>query len=633
MVMLAAVAAMAAPPQIVVFTDEAGATTAQTRTVSAGAIGASAGTTAAVGAVREAFALRSPDRSTVAVGLLDASGNLTVRPFTDGGFGASVTVAAGVPPTRPAPVAAAYQSRSGRLVIVYAVNGSNDCLVRTYDGAVSGATTVPLSLSSAPTRITVAPSPASDEVLIVAHDGSQRLSATVWDGASFRATELVDSSYDGGSNRWDAAWPRTGGPMVAWARTSDTTLRVRRLDGSTWASMDSTPVAPGVIGRIALAADHARGAVGVAAGIVSGTGRLEVSTLEAGAWTMPTLMTTALNTAGDRPLGLAYEGSGGGLVCAWLDEGSDRFHVRRRSGSAWDSGTTSAVIGSGLTELLTGPDEDDAGVVVLARTVSGGGSGGGSGLGEYVVYAQNGTIHRGDRTVFNGLHGSKVNGVSLPAAPEGSNGSTNITLNHDQTQTLQPGSYRDLSFGDRTQIRLSAGTYIFRKLSNSGHDARFVCDTSAGNVVVVFRQAQTQFRDRFRVERNGAGSVSVHSVGGSFKIGHDSDIEAVLVSHSGAMHFGDRTHVTGHVFGHSTIHIGHDSVLGLPSWSLPQHLGGSAQASHRIYGAAVVQGVPGSVTQLTTSAIQGSTPPALAVSAPPIQSSTRVVRWREVERQ
>ncbi len=631
-VMLATVVAMAAPPQLVIFTDEEDAVTIQARALSGGTVDAGGWTTGSGAAVREAFAHRSPDRSTIAVGLLDDSGNLTVRPFTDNGFGPEVTVATGVSVTRPAPVAAAYASRVGRLVIAYAATGSSECLVRTYDGSVSIASSAPLGLSSTPVRVMVAPSPSSDDVLIVAQDSSQRLAVTIWDGTDFRATELLDSSYDGGTDRWDATWSRSNGPMVAWARASDTTLRVRRLDGDTWDPMDSTPVAPGAIGRIILTADSARGQSGVAAAIVSGAGRLEVFTLDAGAWSMATLMTAALEDEADQPVGLSHEGHGGGLLCAWLDADSDRVHLRRRApGGAWGVSTTTDELGDGLTQILLVAHEDEPEVVVLARQETGS-AGGSSGVSDYSLYAQGSTISLGDRTVVNGQQGSQVQDVELPDVPEGSPGATNVSVNHDQTQTLAPGSYRDLSFGDRTRINFSAGTYIFRRLSNSGHDARFVCDTSAGDVVIVFNQSTVQFRDRFRIERNGAGVVSVHTKGDSLRVGHDCNIEAVMLSHGGSIHFGDRTRLTGHVFASTSIYIGHDSVISVASWPLPALLGGGGGASsaQRIHGLVVSSGSPGTPADLTPDAIDGDTPPPLAISAPPIQSSTRIVRWREV---
>lgn len=634
-VLLAGVVAMAVPPQIVVFTDEDGATSAQARAVTGGGIDAGGWTAGAGGGARGVFALRSPDRSAVAVGLLDASGDLMVRPFTDGGFGSPVAVATGVSMAHPAPVAAGYASRSGRLVIAYGVTGSSECLVRSLDGdSVSGASSVPLGLSSAPVRVVVAPSPGSDDVLIVAHDSSQRLGAAIWDGSEFRAADLVDSGFDGGVNRWDAVWTRSGGPIMAWARAGDTALRVRRLVGGAWESMGSTPAAPGAIGRVVLAADGARGGVGVAAAMVSGAGRLEVSVLEGGAWSMPALMTTALDAGKDQPVGLMYEGTGGGLVCAWLESGSDRVHTRRLAGSTWEGATSSEAIGAELTELRLGPDEDDAGVIVLARTESGGGGGGGESLSEYVAYAQGGNFQHGDRVTITGLHGSQIDGMGVPAAPAGNAGVVNIAVGHDQTRTLDPGAYGNLSFGDRSRLHFAAGTYIFNRALSTGHDVRFICDTSGGDVAIVFTTGAVTFRDRFRVERNGAGVVSIHAKAGALRLGHDCNVEAALLAHADTLTLGDRARVTGHLFGASSIAVGHDAVIGLPTWPLPPALGGGdSVVSQRVYAMMVPAGVPGPVVELTTAAIEGPTPVALTVSWPPVLSSTRVVRWREVERE
>lgn len=625
------VGAAAAPPPVILHADSDDPATAHLRRVTSAAVGQHLGTMATGAALRDAFALYSPDGSVITLGTLDAAGVLAFRLLTEGGLSAEHTVSTTVPSTRPAPIAAAYTARSGRLLLAYGASGSTECLIRSYDGALLGTEAAPLGLSSAPVRIELISSPTSDEALIVAQDGSQRLAAAIWNGSEFRGVDLIDGGYDGGLNRWDAAWTRSAGPMVAWARTSDSSLRVRRFDGENWDTMDATPAGPGAITRISLATDASQGSTSVAAGIVFGAARLEVAVHDGAAWSIGTLLTTTLDSAKDAPMALAFEGAGGGLMCAWLESGSQRIHTRRRFGGAWAAPQTSNIIGAGLTELgLTPGDEASQAVIVVRRETGGQGSVVGTDLSDYAIYANNGNIKRGDRLTINGLYGSKVPGLSIPDAPGGNAGGTNVTLNHDQTRSLEPGAYRDLSFGDRTRINFSSGTYIFRRLPNSGHDSRFVCDTSGGDVSIVFTTGAVEFRDRFRIERQGNGIVSIHVKSGAFKVGHDCNIEAVLVAHSGAMQLSDRQRITGHLFGHSNIQIGHDSVVSIPRWSLPVHLGGSEPASQRLYAMVASSGAIGAVTELTTGGIEGKARAPFAAAVPSVAGSLRLVRWREV---
>lgn len=628
---LAALSAAAAPPQAIVHSDHDDATTAMFREVSRGSVGPIAVEAGADAALRDIFAVRSPDRSTLAIGLLDAAGNLSLRLLTDAGLGSATLIGQSVPSTRPAPIGAAYTARTGRLVMAYASADSAECFVRSHDGSLGNVVAAPLGLSSTPVRIKVVQSPTSDDVLIVAHDSSQRLAAAIWNGAEFRGADLADGGFDGGMNRWDAAWTRGTGPIVAWARAGESSLRVRKFNGEGWEAMDATPTGPGAITRISLATDASQAQTGVAAGIVFGASRLEIALHDGAAWTIGTLMTTTLDHAKDVPVALAFEGTDGGLMCAWLESGSQRIHTRRQSGGAWSAPQTTNIIGAGLTELGLSPgDEASQAVIVARREVGGQGSVVGTDLSDYAIYANNGNIKRGDRLTINGLYGSKVPGLSIPDAPGGNAGGTNITLNHDQTRSLDPGAYRDLSFGDRTRINFSSGTYIFRRLSNSGHDSRFVCDTSEGDVSIVFTTGAVNFRDRFRIERQGNGVVSIHVKSGAFKVGHDCNIEAVLVAHSGAMQLSDRQRITGHLFGHSNIQIGHDSVVSIPRWSLPVHLGGSEPASQRLYALVTSSGAIGPVTELTSDGIEGKARTPIAAAVPSPAGSLRLVRWREV---
>lgn len=580
------------------------------------------------GSVSEIFTAARPDGTTVAALILGTDGALTLRELTGDGWGNAVSVATGVPVSRPSPVALTYTSRSGALVIAYATSGSAVLSLRSYaDGSLSSASSATFTLSSTPVKVVLTPRASSNEVLVAAHDSSSKLGVCVWDTTTFRAAEIADSGYDGGTNRWDITWPRNGSAMVAWARATDTTLRVKTLTGDTWSSQVNTPSLAGAIGRVLLATDAARGGTATGLAMVTKNGALNAALYDAAAWTATTQMTTTLDTTRERPVELAFEGTGGALVCAWVNSGGSVINTRRYSGGAWGSANTSSAIGTGLAQLVVRPETGSESVIVAARREISGGS---AGIASYVAYSQNGTVSGQDRTVFTGQTGSQVSGVVVPSAASVTPGVQDVSLTWDETRTLAAGSYRDLSFRDRTTLNLSAGTYVFRSCTQSGHDARFVCDTSGGDVRIIFDSGSVTFRDRFTISRSGSGVVIVEANNGAITFGYDDVVECIAMSHTSTITGRDRVRVTGYLYGVGNVAIGYDATITQPSWSVPVALMGSAM-TQRMYAMAVDGGSPGSVVELTSGAgVESSAALPMAVSPIGMGSVTRVVRWREV---
>jgi hypothetical protein len=348
-VSLAARCAVGAPGQTLLSVDAAPLTTFRPRTVGVSSLGgAGAGITAAAD-VRRLIAPRSPDSSAISAVMLDASGTLAVRTITDSGTSAAITAATGVPVTTPAPVAAAYFSPSGTLVLAYASAGSTACTLRTFTGgAFTAAVTAPFTLSSTPARVELATRPGSNEVLLVAQDSTQNLAATIWNGTAFRATETLDNAYTGGTKRWDLAWTPSGTPVVAWVRAAETALRARHLVSSRWTTPTGTPTLAAAINRVTLATNPTFRTGGAAAAIASDSGEIVVADIGASSWSSAISIATNADTTLDNPLDLAFEGRGGGLVCAWLPGTADRASLRRRDSSGiWAAATTTAAMDRG----------------------------------------------------------------------------------------------------------------------------------------------------------------------------------------------------------------------------------------------------------------------------------------------
>lgn len=620
-------AAGAVPSPVVVHSEQSSMASARTRNIASGSVGGASGTISLTTSMRRSVVVQSPDSETIGIVSLDASASLRLHPLTDSGIGTGVSLASDI--ASAGAFDAAYLCPSGTLVVAYGVSGSSSCFVRSYNGSLSSAVATPLTLGSTPTRVVVRPRPGPNEVLIVAQDSSSNLAATVWDGTTFRATRSLDTSFDGGSARWDALWTSAGTAMVGWARSSDTAMRLCALSENTWRTVAATPSSSAAIARVEMASDPSTSSASAACLLTTLTGRAEASTYDGSSWSSGTQFTTTLDTTRDRPADLAFEGSGGALVCAWVESGSSTVQTRRRgAGGTWGSVANSGVVGTNIQDVLAAPVKDAAQVSVLARNemVSAASSGT---LSQYVLYTANGGVSTGNRNSYTGLVGSKVAGVSLPSAPGGTDGNNDVTLNHDETQTLSPGSYKDLSFGDRTTINFSAGTYVFRRLKSSGHDAKFVCNTSGGDVTIIFVEKSVEFRDRFRIQRSGSGGISIHVMDtGPLKLGHDGVLEAAFFVYNSNADWGDRNRLTGHLFAKTGIKIGHDGVFATPTtWSIG---GGSGVTTQYLYGIVISSGTVGSVTTLTSTGIETTDDVALAASQPPTRPSFRVVRWREM---
>jgi hypothetical protein len=280
-----------------------------------------------------------------------------------------------------------------------------------------------------------------------------------------------------------------------------------------------------------------------------------------------------------------------------------------------------------MQEVRLEPQDAADGVVLIGRRQASPASGGAGGLGSYIAYSSGMSVVLRDRVSTTGLVGSQVSGVSLPATPAGVAGGTSVGLNYDETRTLAPGNYLDLSMYDRTTLNLSSGTYVFRQFGTIGYDSRFNCDTSAGNITIIVLQSALTFRDRWRLNNSGGGQVSVNAVNGAISLGYDTVVNGAFIAYASTITASDRARVTGHLFASGSIVVGYDAVISTPSWTFTSS--GTGTTTHRLYAALLAAGVPGTVTTLTTGDISGTDPPAVAVSLPAVPAPARIVRWYE----
>ena len=133
---------------------------------------------------------------------------------------------------------------------------------------------------------------------------------------------------------------------------------------------------------------------------------------------------------------------------------------------------------------------------------------------------------------------------SLPQVLDGTEGTTNVSVGNDQTQTVGAGSYGSLTIGRNATVRLSGGTYVFASIA-ADRDASILFDAAADVVVkgpMSLGQGATI--------GGGAGVTTkhkmffVHGIDG-VTIGRDSNIGATIDAPNGAITVGQDTSIAG----------------------------------------------------------------------------------------
>ena len=189
-----------------------------------------------------------------------------------------------------------------------------------------------------------------------------------------------------------------------------------------------------------------------------------------------------------------------------------------------------------------------------------------------VVYGD--VTYKDKKTIKNGavIHGTLTKGTpDAPTAPEDpdsvvvalrdnpgfSYGSQSLSYAHNQDITLAAGDYKDLTVGDETILRLSAGTYRFRGVLFED-DVQIIADTSAGDVII-------DVQDDFYAgpgalfSRVGQGKLVLRAQD-QLSIGGNSNLVAHLLSYDDIT-LGSGTSVAGLLYAQEDVNLGNDVTV------------------------------------------------------------------------
>lgn len=552
-----------------------------------------------------------PAEDTLALVTEAEDGTLRVRMRVDGAWGGDATVTADASGGSARGFGAAHEQATGRLMIAYRKAGQNQIYFRTHDGSLSSESSVDLGFSGAPDRVLLVARPGVDELLLAA-SGNNSIRAAVWDGSAFGSVQTIEGSFTGTAAAWDAAaLPQSAGWMIGWARATDSSLRSRRFSSGAWSLTATGPSAGGPIGAVQMASDPAGSELAVLMQRDS-NGSIHAARHDNTAWSSATQIDGG---ARDEAFDIEYEGSAGALVAAWAEDGSDRVRFRRWDGVSWGAETQSNALTGNVVEVLATALDAEAAVVLAARAES-----------KIVVYTENGTVSLGATSV-DGIVASNLPNFGFPANPGASHGATDYSYGNNQTVTLAPGSYRTLSVGNNFTLNLSAGTYRFKESVSNKSSTHFVCDTSGGDVTIIFADGDLQVGNQFEVSRSGSGVVLLHVSDGDFVAGHSASIEAMIAVHKGEISLGNTPAVVGRLFASDDITAGMGvGSITQPSWDIPGESGTNAQEAWAVV---VDSGSASSPIQLTADSWVRTTTLPLAISRMVGPRAIRILRWTE----
>ncbi|MCA9061894.1 MAG: DUF2341 domain-containing protein [Planctomycetaceae bacterium] len=241
------------------------------------------------------------------------------------------TLATGAP-TGQAGFAVAYESLSGRAIIVWrnGTTGSDSLSYRIWDGtAWTAAASVTMPASGAIDHLQLVAAPHSNEMTLVATTSDARDLAVVWDGSSWGNGVVLDGTT-APIHVTDAsvAYEQQTGRAVAVWGTDSSVLNYRIWNGTTWSSTASWTPSPTITGNIqwtTLSADATSNRLAV--GLRTDTGATLFAVWSGTAWTSGINVGSTESTLTFQGIAASFENESGQLVAAWTDN-NNRIRFR-----------------------------------------------------------------------------------------------------------------------------------------------------------------------------------------------------------------------------------------------------------------------------------------------------------------
>jgi hypothetical protein len=510
---------------------------------------------------------------------------------------------------------AEYEQASSKLLAVYRKGTSASLYYRLYTAANPPEQTYTPGLAAAPVWIKLIAHPGTDEMILLAAT-TTALYAAVWNGAAFGNFNTLSTTLPALTSPYDAAYLLTNrNALVVWGDAATSKPSYTLWNGSTWASTHQAPALPGIPTIMKVAACPKTGANDAMMVCIDQTKAITGCPFDGANWGAVTTLDSNAATAYQRRVDVAYERAGNKALVLWHSNGQNALRYRTWSGTAWSGTLIGPDMGaeSLIVREATGMDSDEVLGAVQVRGVSA--------LGDYQVYSQTGVDSLGNAAVA-GLVGQQVSGVTLPAPPAATPSAVDKIYGANTTVTIPPGTYRDLSMGNSFTGNLSAGTYIFRNVV-SGNGTTFNCDTSAGDVNIIFTGTVAAWNG-LMVNRNGSGQVIFQLITGSFSANNNSsNFSASIIAYAGSINFGNNVQDHGKLYAYGNITVGSGTITE-STYPFPPSPGSLKLL--RWSGGSLV------TSSTASSSIAGyATRQGWALSAPPFGAPLLYIsRWREI---
>jgi hypothetical protein len=465
--------------------------------------------------------------------------------------------------------------------------------------------------------VRLAARPNSDEIVMLVCAGTG-LYGAVWNGASFGNFTTLTTNLPPAGRACDAAYMLTGGrALVVWGVNGSSTPQYTTWNGASWAPTAAMPAVGGTPGRIELAPCPKTGSNHVLFASIDSANHVCVSNWTGSAWGAMTTVDTAAANSSERRVSLCYQRDGAKALLLWHTSGQNALRYRTWSGFAWSGTLIGPDLGSELVNARMAPasDSDDEIVALLHHR-------GPASLVDYQVYSSNGTDSLSGVTV-EGPVGQQVPGVSLPPPPTTSPGTADTVFGNNETTTIAPGSYRDLTAGNAFVLNISSGAYVFRNW-NAGNSTTINADTTGGDIEFVVTGAVSAINN-FVLNKTGAGTVTFRIVTGDFVTNNNaSQLNASIIAYNGAISFGNNTSVVGVLWARGNITVNSGTILMGASPATPT---GTARLSMVRWSA----GSLSSATRMTSGLYAHNSRDSFVLSAPPFGAPKLYIsRWREV---
>ena len=144
-------------------------------------------------------------------------------------------------------------------------------------------------------------------------------------------------------------------------------------------------------------------------------------------------------------------------------------------------------------------------------------------------------------------------------------GSTPVNVSQNQTDSITPGSYGNISLGHGATLVLTAGTYRFASI-NTGNDGRIRLDDTQGRVTVYVDGAVSMNDRTWATTQSGDGTGGTWYIGGNLTMSTDTRF-AGITQVFGSVSMRDRVMTNGGIYAQDGFTCGYDCIFAVAEGS------------------------------------------------------------------